>query len=63
MRLASREHTPNWMLSRAVAGVRGSTLIVNLPGAPKAIRETAAALEGPIGHAIALLAGEADPHD
>src|SRR5690348_16542560 len=31
MRAASREHTPHWMLSRAVAGIRGSTLIVNFP--------------------------------
>src|SRR3954447_5515864 len=62
MRLASREHTPNWMLSPAAAGVRGSTLIVNLPGAPKAIGETAAELAGPIVHALALLAGEGDPH-
>ena len=34
MRAASREHTPNWMLSRGVAGVSGATLIVNFPGSP-----------------------------
>ena len=39
MRLASREHTPHWMLSRNVAVIRGSTLIVNFPGSPKAIAE------------------------
>ena len=35
MRAASREHTPHWMLSRAVAGIRGRTLIVNFPGQPQ----------------------------
>lgn len=57
MRAASRPHTGNWMLSRAVAGTRGATLIVNLPGNPKAIRETADALRPALGHAVALLSG------
>src|SRR6476619_6740530 len=39
MRAASLAHTPLAMLSRAVAGVRGRTLIVTLPGSPKAVRE------------------------
>ena len=62
MRAASRPHTPNWMLSRAVAGIRGRTLIVNFPGSPKSIRETGAALGPALPHALALLAGEHDPH-
>ena len=37
MRAASRPHTRNWMLSRAVAGIRKRTLIVNFPGSPKSI--------------------------
>lgn len=61
MRLASRPHTENWMLSRAVAGARGSTLIVNFPGHPDAIRQTADALAGALRHALALLAG-GHPH-
>jgi molybdopterin adenylyltransferase len=61
MRAASRPHTPNWMLSRAVAGTRGRTLIVNFPGNPRAIGETADALAGALPHALALLAGER-PH-
>jgi molybdopterin adenylyltransferase len=62
MRLASREHTSHWMLSRAVAGVRGSALILNFPGAPKAIRETAPALTEAVGHALDLLSGSETSH-
>lgn len=62
MRAASRPHTEHWMLSRAVAGTRGRTLIVNLPGNPKAIRETADALRPSLAHAISLLSGAFDQH-
>jgi molybdopterin adenylyltransferase len=62
MRAASREHTRHWMLSRAVAGIRGATLIVNFPGNPKAIAETAGALAEALPHGLRLLAGEHDPH-
>jgi molybdopterin adenylyltransferase len=62
MRAASREHTPHWMLSRAVAGIRGRTLIVNFPGSPKSIRETAAALAPALPHALALLADRPTSH-
>ena len=61
MRLASREHTPNWPLSRAVAGARGRALIVNFPGSPRSIEQTAAALREPLRHALSLLAGRS-PH-
>jgi cyclic pyranopterin phosphate synthase len=57
IRSASREHTPNWMLSRARAGTRGRSLIVNLPGSPASIVQLAEHLEGPLRHALALLAG------
>jgi molybdopterin biosynthesis enzyme MoaB len=43
------------MLSRAVAGVRGRTLIVNLPGSPKAVRETLGIVLDAIPHALDLL--------
>jgi molybdenum cofactor synthesis domain-containing protein len=59
MRSLSREHTDKWMLSRAVAGTRGRTLIVNFPGNPPAIEQTGAALIGPLRHALGLLSGEA----
>ena len=62
MRAASREHTEHWMLSRAVAGARGRTLIVNFPGNPKSIRETAPAIELALPHALALLAGDPTEH-
>jgi molybdenum cofactor synthesis domain-containing protein len=55
MRLASREHTALWMVSRGVAGVRGRTLIVNFPGAPKSIAETGPAIGAALRHAVDLL--------
>jgi molybdopterin adenylyltransferase len=63
MRAASRDHTPHWMLSRAVAGIRGGALIVNFPGNPSSIRQTAQALVPALPHALALLAGEPTHHE
>jgi molybdopterin adenylyltransferase len=63
MRLVSREHTVHWMLSRATAGVRGGTLIVNLPGSPRAVEEVADALAPALGHALALIGGGRASHD
>jgi molybdopterin adenylyltransferase len=62
MRAASRPHSPHWMLSRAVAGTRGATLIVNFPGSPKSIVECGASLAPALPHALALLAGERSAH-
>jgi molybdopterin biosynthesis enzyme MoaB len=50
------------MLSRGVAGIRGSTLIVNFPGSPASIEQTAPALEPALSHALALLRGERGGH-
>lgn len=62
MRIASREHTPHWMLARNRAVIRGHALIVNFPGSPKAIGEAGAAIADALPHALRLLAGERDSH-
>lgn len=62
MRAASAPHTPYWVLSRASAGVRGTTLIVNFPGNPKAIVQTGEVLRAVADHAVALLRREPTGH-
>jgi molybdopterin adenylyltransferase len=62
MRAASQPHTRHWMLSRAVAGIRGATLIVNFPGSPKSIGEAGEAIGAALPHALELLAGKRSAH-
>ena len=57
MRAASRSITPRAMLSRATAGIRGRTLIVNLPGSPKAARENLEAVLPTLAHGLEMLRG------
>ncbi len=57
MRMQSFAITPHALLSRAVAGIRGRSLIVNLPGSPKAVKENLGFIEGAIPHALQLLQG------
>jgi cyclic pyranopterin phosphate synthase len=63
MRLASRPHTPNWMLSRGIVGMRNATLIVNLPGSPRSIDQIGGEIDSSLTHAMRLIAGEDPGHD
>jgi molybdopterin adenylyltransferase len=62
MRDASRPHTRHWMLSRAVAGIRGRSVIVNFPGSPNSIRQAGEAIAPALPHAVALAAGRPAEH-
>ena len=58
MLFESLKVTPRAMLSRMAAGIRGSTLIVNLPGSEKAARENLGAVLGTMEHALHMMAGK-----
>lgn len=63
MRAKGLEITPHAILSRAVAGIRGHTLIVNLPGSPKAVREDLEVILPAFPHGIELLKGGRGGHE
>ena len=61
MRAKTLQFTPMAMLSRSVAGIRGNTLIITLPGSPKAVRECLDVVKPVLRHALELLRDEAGP--
>ena len=62
MRADSAARTPHGLLSRGVAGIRGTALVVNLPGSPGGSRDGFAVLRPALPHALKLLAGEQGGH-
>jgi molybdopterin adenylyltransferase len=62
IRTDSIAKTPHALLSRGVAGVRGQTLVVNLPGSTGGCRDGFAVLQPALEHALQLLAGEETAH-
>jgi molybdopterin adenylyltransferase len=62
MRIQTLAKTPFAMLSRAVAGVRGKCLIINLPGSPRAVRECLEVILPAVPHAVQIIKGEITQH-
>lgn len=60
MRWISFQKTPKAILSRAVSGIRGDSIIVNLPGSPKAVGECLEVIIEPLKHGIDILLGDAN---
>ena len=61
MRMQTLKQTPMAMISRGVCGICSGTLIINLPGSPKSVRESFAVIKPVLLHAVALLGGQ--PHE
>ena len=59
IRIQSFKKSPHAILSRAIAGTRGSSLIINLPGSPRGVRESLEVVLEALPHGIAILQGKA----
>lgn len=62
MRLSSMQKTRRAMLSRGISGIRGRTLIINLPGSPKGVHENLGAIMDQLPHALNILTGREGDH-
>jgi molybdopterin adenylyltransferase len=60
MRAETLKQTPMAMISRGVSGIRSGTLIINLPGSPKAVRESFVVIRPVLTHAIDLISGKTE---
>ncbi len=60
IRMESFKKAPHAILSRAISGIRGRSLIINLPGSPKGVRESLNIILESLPHGIAILKGETD---
>jgi molybdenum cofactor synthesis domain-containing protein len=58
MRAESLKKTPHAMISRAIVGIRGASLIVNLPGSPKSVKENLSVILPALPHALSKLKGD-----
>lgn len=58
MRIETLKNTPMAMISRGVSGIRSGTLIINLPGSPKAVRESFEVIKPVLDHVVDLLSGD-----
>jgi len=57
IRAEGLKKTPNAILSRCIAGIRARTLIINLPGSPRAVRESLSVIVGVLSHAVEMISG------
>ena len=63
MRMSGMLKNPRAMLSRSVAGIRGQSLIINLPGSPKGVNESLASIMDQLPHALNILTGQQPDHN
>jgi molybdopterin adenylyltransferase len=62
LRMSAVKKVPTAVLSRGLSGARGQTLIVNLPGSPGGVKDSLAALDSIVEHAVSVLRGEVKDH-